>query len=220
MALWVVTGANRGIGLELCRQIAARGDEVVAACRAGSKELAELGVRVVEGVDVTEDAGHAALARATEGRAIDVLVHNAGILVPDALETLDPEVIRRSLEVNALGPLRLTKALLPRLGKGSKVALMTSRMGSLADNTSGGMYAYRMSKAALNMAGVSLARDLAPKGVSVVILHPGFIRTDMTGHAGNEDPPAAAKGLLARIDELGPASSGKFFHANGQELPW
>jgi NAD(P)-dependent dehydrogenase (short-subunit alcohol dehydrogenase family) len=220
MALWVVTGANRGIGLELVRQLAARGDEVIAACRAGSRELAELGVKVVDGVDVTDDAGHAALVRATEGRTVDVLVHNAGLLVPDALDALDPDAIRRSIEVNALGPLRLTKALLPRLAKGSKIALMTSRMGSLGDNTSGGMYAYRMSKAALNMAGVSLARDLAGRGVSVVILHPGFIRTDMTGHTGNDDPPAAAKGLLARIDELSPSTSGKFMHANGQELPW
>lgn len=220
MALWVVTGANRGIGLELCRQIKARGDEVIAACRTGSKELAELGVKVVEGVDVTDDAGHAALAKATEGRTIDVLVHNAGILIPDALDALDPDAVRRSFEVNALGPLRLTKALLPRLAKGSKLALVTSRMGSLADNGSGGMYAYRMSKAALNMAGVSLARDLAPKGVSVVILHPGFIRTDMTGHSGNDDPPVAAKGFLARIDALGPQTSGKFLHANGQDLPW
>lgn len=220
MATWVVTGANRGIGLELCRQIKARGDRVVAACRAGSRELAELGAEVIDGVDVTEDAGHRALARATEGSRIDVLVHNAGILVPDSLDALEPDAIRRQLEVNALGPLRLTKALLPRLGAGSKVALVTSRMGSLGDNTSGGMYGYRMSKAALNMAGVSLARDLAPKGVSVVIIHPGFIRTDMTGHTGNDDPPVAARGILARIDALGPATSGKFFHANGQELPW
>jgi NAD(P)-dependent dehydrogenase (short-subunit alcohol dehydrogenase family) len=220
MARWVVTGANRGIGLELCRQLHARGDEVIAACRTGSKELAELGVRVVEDVDVTEDAGHAALARATEGLTLDVLVHNAGLLVPDTLETLDPDAVRRSFEVNALGPLRLTKALLPRLGEGSKIALVTSRMGSVGDNTSGRMYAYRMSKAALNMAGVTLARDLAPRGVSVVILHPGFIRTDMTGQTGNDDPPVAAKGFLARIDALGPETSGKFFHANGQELPW
>jgi NAD(P)-dependent dehydrogenase (short-subunit alcohol dehydrogenase family) len=220
MATWMVTGANRGIGLELCRQIKARGDDVIAACRAGSRELAALGVTVVEGVDVASDTAAPLLLAATEGKTVDVLVHNAGVLVPDSLDSLDPDVIRRSIEVNALGPLRLTKALLPRLTSGSKIALMTSRMGSLADNTSGGMYAYRMSKAALNMAGVSLARDLAGKGVLVTILHPGFIRTDMTGHAGNDDPPTAAKGILARIDELTAERSGRFFHAEGQALPW
>jgi NAD(P)-dependent dehydrogenase (short-subunit alcohol dehydrogenase family) len=106
------------------------------------------------------------------------------------------------------------------MSKGSKVALVSSRVGSLADNTSGGMYAYRMSKTALNMAGVSLAKDLATRGILVVLLHPGFIRTDMTGGAGNDDPPIAAKGLLARIDSLTPETSGHFYHANGQELPW
>ncbi len=220
MGTWVVTGANRGIGLELCRQLAARKETVIAACRAPSKELEELGVRVVSGVDITSDAAADALLRATEGKSVDVLLHNAGILVPCSLDTLDPDNVRRQFEVNALGPLRLTKAMLPRLGKGSKIALVSSRAGSIGDNTSGGMYGYRMSKAALDMAGVSLARDLAGRGIMVVVLHPGFIRTDMTGGAGNDDPPVAAKGLLARIDELTPETSGRFFHANGQELPW
>jgi NAD(P)-dependent dehydrogenase (short-subunit alcohol dehydrogenase family) len=220
MAIWVVTGANRGIGLELCRQLAARGDKVLAACRVSSKTLDGLGVEVVAGVDLTSDAGHAALLRATEGQAIDVLLHNAGMLVPCTLDSLDPTGIRRQLEVNALGPLLLTKALLPRLRKGSKIALVSSRAGSIGDNTSGGMYGYRMSKAALNMAGVSLARDLGARGILVAVLHPGFIRTEMTGGAGNDDPPVAAKGLLARIDELTPERSGRFFHANGEELPW
>lgn len=220
MRTWIVTGANRGIGLELCRQIAARGDAVFAACRTGSKELEGLGVRVVPGVDVTTEAGGRALLAATEGTTVDVLVQNAGVLVPDSLDALDPEVVKRTFEVNALGPLRLTKALLPRLARGSKVALVTSRAGSIGDNGSGGLYAYRMSKAALNMAGVSLARDLAGAGIMVALLHPGYIRTDMTGHQGNDDPPVAAKGLLARIDELTPERSGRFFHASGEELPW
>ena len=220
MATWVVTGANRGIGLELCRQLVARGEDVIAACRTPSKELEDLGARVVSGVDVTTDAGAAALLAATEGKTIDVLVNNAGILVPDSLGSIDFDTVRRSFEVNTIGPLRLTQALLPRMTKGSKIALVSSRVGSLADNTSGGMYAYRMSKTALNMAGVSLARDLASRGIHVVLLHPGFIRTEMTGGAGNDDPPVAAKGLLGHIDRLGAETSGHFFHANGQELPW
>jgi NAD(P)-dependent dehydrogenase (short-subunit alcohol dehydrogenase family) len=219
MATWVVTGANRGIGLELCRQLKARGEDVIAACRTPSKDLEALGAKVVAGVDVTTEAGAKALAAAA-GDHVDVLLNNAGILVPDSIGSLDYDAIRRSFEVNTLGPLRLTEALLPKMTKGSKIALVSSRVGSLADNASGGMYAYRMSKTALNMAGVSLARDLAARGIFVVILHPGFIRTEMTGGAGNDDPPVAAKGLLARIDGLDAATSGHFFHANGQELPW
>jgi NAD(P)-dependent dehydrogenase (short-subunit alcohol dehydrogenase family) len=220
MSRWVVTGANRGIGLELARQLKSRGEEVIAACRKPSAELSALGVTVVANVDVTKPTAAAAIDEALSGKGIDVLVHNAGVLVPESLDTLDVEAMRRQYETNAIGPLVLTKALLPRLAKGAKVALVSSRAGSIGDNGSGGLYGYRMSKAALNMAGVSLARDLAPRGISVAILHPGYIRTEMTGHNGNDDPPVAAKGLIARIDELTPERSGRFFHANGQELPW
>lgn len=220
MTTWVVTGANRGIGLEMCRQLAARGDEVLAVCRTPSKELSALKVRVVDGVDVTADAAASSIEAALGAARIDVLVNNAGVLVPGGLDALDADAMRKQYEVNAIAPLRLTKALLPKLGAGAKVALVSSRAGSIGDNGSGGLYGYRMSKAALNMAGVSLARDLAPKGVHVAILHPGFIRTEMTGGMGNDDPPVAAKGLIARIDELDASRSGRFFHANGEELPW
>lgn len=220
MARVVITGANRGIGLELARQLADRGDEVVAACRSASSPLAGLGVEVVEGVDVTQDAGVEALVRRLGDRELDVLVNNAGVLARDSLAELDLDAIRRQLEVNALGPLRLTAALVPRLRRGSKIAIVTSRMGSIGDNSSGGSYGYRMSKAAVNMAGVTLARDLADRGVAVAILHPGFVRTDMTGHQGMIDPPESAAGLLARIDELTLETSGGCWHANGERLPW
>ena len=220
MATWVVTGANRGIGLEMCRQLKARGEDVFAACRTTSAELDALGVTVVSGVEMTSDDGAAKIAKALGDKRIDVLLNNAGVLVPDALDALDFDTMRKQYEVNALGPLRLTKGLLSRLGKGSKVALVSSRAGSIGDNGSGGLYGYRMSKAALNMGGVSMARDLAPRGITVVMLHPGFIRTGMTGGNGNDDPPVAAKGLIARIDAATPAQTGKFFHANGDELPW
>jgi len=221
MSTWVVTGANRGIGLEICTQLKARGDGVVAVCRKSSPELVALGVKVVSGVDVTSAEGPELVARALGDQSIDVLVNNAGLLIPDALlAVLDVDAMRKQYDVNTLGPLRMTAGLLSKLHAGSKVALVSSRAGSIGDNSSGGMYGYRMSKAALNMAGVSLARDLAPKGIMVALLHPGFIRTAMTGGNGNDDPPVAAKGLIARIDELTPARSGKFFHANGEELPW
>jgi NAD(P)-dependent dehydrogenase (short-subunit alcohol dehydrogenase family) len=220
MATWVITGANRGIGLEMCRQVKARGDNVLAACRTSSPELDALGVTVVAGVEMTNDDGAKLIAKALGDQKIDVLVNNAGVLMPDALGALDFAGITKQLDVNALGPLRITEGLLSHLAKGSKVGLVSSRAGSIGDNSSGGMYGYRMSKAALNMAAMSLARDLAGKGIMVVSLHPGFIRTDMTHGAGNDDPPVAAKGLIARLDELTPAKSGKFFHANGEELPW
>lgn len=222
MATWVVTGANRGIGLEITRQLAARGEEVFAACRAPSKELEAVGgkVTVVRGVDVTSPEASESIRSALGPKKIDVLLHNAGILLPGGLDAADADMMRKQYEVNAIGPILLTKALLDKLDKGSKVAVVSSRAGSIGDNGSGGLYGYRMSKAALNMGATSLARDLAPRGIMVGVLHPGFIRTEMTGGMGNDDPPVAAKGLLARIDELTPERTGRFFHANGEELPW
>jgi NAD(P)-dependent dehydrogenase (short-subunit alcohol dehydrogenase family) len=220
MATWLITGANRGIGLALCREAKTRGEHVIGACRTASRELEALGAEIVEGVDVAKASGAEALRRAMDGRRLDVLIHNAGILRPDSLDGLDLEAIRAQFEVNALGPLYLTHVLLPRLDEGSKVALVTSLAGSIGENTSGGMYGYRMSKAALNMAGVSLARDLARRGVLVLVINPGAVRTEGSGHRGNDDPPVAAKRILARIDELTPDRSGKFVHANGKELAW
>ncbi len=178
MSLYVVTGAGRGIGHEVCRQLRQRGETVVAACRRAVPELASLGCEVVDGVDVTDDASVARLVTALAGRRVDVLVNNAGILARESLDELDFEGMRRQFEVNALAPLRVTRALLPNLGEGSKVAIITSRMGSIADNGSGGYYGYRMSKAAVNMAGVSLARDLGERGIAVLLLH---------GHGGDGD---------------------------------
>lgn len=222
MTTTLVTGANRGIGLELCRLLRARGDDVIAACRRSSPELARLGVRVEEGLDVGSDSSVKAFAGRLQNTRIDLLIHNAGILTRESLDPagLDVEAIRKQFEVNALGPLRLTAALLPRLAVRAKIAILTSRMGSMGDNSSGGYYGYRMSKAAVNAAGVSLARDLAPKGIAVVILHPGFVKTEMTAGQGNVAPEDAARDLIARIDALTIETSGKFFHANGEELPW
>lgn len=216
----VVTGANRGIGLELVRQYRDRGDTVVAACRKRSKGLEKQDVEVVEGVEVTDDKAVTKLVKAVGKREVDVLVNCAGVLSDESLGTLDFDRIRQQFEVNSLGPLRVTAALRPKLAEGSKVAIITSRMGSIDDNTSGGRYGYRMSKAAVNMAGRSLAHDLKDAGIAVAILHPGFVRTDMTGNQGLVDPPESAAGLIARIDELTLETSGGFWHANGERLPW
>ena len=216
----VITGANRGIGLELARQFKQRGDEVVAACRQSSDELTKLDVEVVEGIDVSDDASVGRLAESFEGRTIDVLINCAGILSDESLGDLDFDRIRRQFEINSLGPLRVTAALRKNLGNGSKVAIITSRMGSIEDNTSGGRYGYRMSKAAVNMAGRSLANDLKEAGVAVAILHPGFVRTDMTGHQGLIDPPESAAGIITRIDEVTVETTGTFWHTNGEKIPW
>ncbi len=220
MATVLITGANRGIGLELCRQLHERGDQVIGACRSTSPELAALGVRTVTGLDVASDEDVGRLSETVGQTRIDLLLLNAGVLSHESLEDLNFDRMRYQFEVNSLGPLRITKALLPNLGAGSKIAIITSRMGSIDDNTSGGRYGYRMSKAAVNMAGVSLACDLKPRQIAVGIIHPGFVRTDMTGHEGLIDPPESASGIIARIDQLDLHNTGGFWHENGEILPW
>jgi NAD(P)-dependent dehydrogenase (short-subunit alcohol dehydrogenase family) len=219
MATYLVTGANRGIGYEYCRQLLNRGDLPIAVCRNSSPELDALGIRVIKRVDMTQDQDLASLQSQLQGEHIDVLINNAGIIESVSLANLDIESIRRQFEVNALSPLRVTHALLGNLASGSKVVMMTSRMGSIDDNTSGGSYGYRMSKVALCMAGKSLALDLRPKKIAVGILHPGLVQTRMTGFSGIT-PETAVRGLLARIDELNLDNTGTFWHSNGEVLPW
>jgi NAD(P)-dependent dehydrogenase (short-subunit alcohol dehydrogenase family) len=216
----LVSGANRGIGLALARRLKEGGRDVIAVCRKSSRELDALGVRVEADVDITSDAAVAGLARRLDGVALDELVCNAGALHADRLDDVNIDDIRELMEVNAFGALRVVKALHHNVRRGGKIALMTSRMGSIGDNGSGGYYAYRMSKAALNAAGMSLARDLVPAGIAVAILHPGYVRTEMTAGSGNIDPADAAKQLVERIDQLTMESTGTFWHANGQVLPW
>ncbi|MGB5694138.1 MAG: SDR family oxidoreductase [Polyangiales bacterium] len=219
MATVLITGANRGIGLELSRQLSQRGDEAIAVCRKASPELAALGVRSFVGVDVTDQDALEATSQQLGATKIDVLINNAGIFEDESFDDLDFESIRRQFEVNALGALRVTSAMQSHLKRGSKIIIITSRMGSIGDNGSGGYYGYRMSKAALNMAGVNLAHDFRSKGIAVAILHPGLVATNMTGHEGIS-VTESAQGLIARIDGLRLADSGSFWHANGDQLPW
>ena len=223
MATCVVTGANRGIGLELCRQLAERGDSVIGACRKSSPELDALSVEVIENVDVADPGSVSALAEKIGERKVDLVINNAGILRRMSLHELDAagiEGILSQIRVNSIGPLIVSKALLPRLENGAKIAIITSRMGSVADNTSGSHYGYRMSKAAVNIAGKSLAVDLHDRGIAVALIHPGWVRTDMTSNQGLVDTDEAVRGILARIDELDLESSGGFWHSNGESLPW
>jgi len=219
MARVVITGANRGIGLGLARQLDERGDEVVALCRNASDELRELGVRVIEKVDVTKKDALQMVSRELGDAEIDVLINNAGIMLDEPLHDLNFDGIRKQFEINTLGPLLVTSVLRDHLHSGSKVILMTSRMGSIGDNGSGGYYGYRMSKAALNMAGVNLAHDLRSERIAVAVLHPGMVATRMTGHHGIP-VEEAVEGLISRIDELTLETSGGFWHANGERLPW
>ncbi|MFN3713768.1 MAG: SDR family oxidoreductase [Alcanivoracaceae bacterium] len=223
MTTVLITGANRGIGLALCKQFSARGDHVIAVCRHASPALEMLKVQIEKGIDVTDNADIAQLAQRLAGTHIDRLILNAGVLSRESLNQIDSaafDAIRRQFEVNTLGPLRVTAALQGHLNDGAKIAIITSRMSSMDDNSSGGYYGYRISKAAVNAVGKSLAMDLKPRRIGVFLLHPGFVRTDMVGGQGDISADDAAASLLRRIDSLTLASTGTFWHANGDPLPW
>ncbi len=222
MSIYLITGANRGIGLELVRQLMDRGEDVIATCRSTSPELNSLSVRVETGIDITSGDSVIKLREKLDGIKIDVLIQNAGIAQFNSLSNLDPESIVHQFEVNALSPLCFVHSMLGNLSQSAKIALITSRMGSIQDNTSGGSYGYRMSKAALCMAGKSLSVDLkAYGGIAVAILHPGLVSTRMTGFTSSGiQPKESVKGLIQRIDELTIETTGTFWHANGEILPW
>ena len=176
-------------------------------------------MRGFDGVDVTDRRALDAVSAALGDTALDILINNAGIFTDEPFDALDLDRIRKQFEINALGALQVTSAMESHLIRGSKIILITSRMGSIGDNGSGGYYGYRMSKAALNMAGVNLAHDFAKREISVAILHPGLVATEMTGNYGIP-VTESAEGLIARIDALQLADSGSFWHANGERLPW
>lgn len=219
MATVLVTGANRGIGLQLCKQFAGRGDDVVAVCRETTDELSALGVRVIDGIDVGSGSAVETLRQELDGLPIDILVNNAGILLRDTFGEIDYDAMTEQYRVNTLGPLRVTEALADNLHENSKVAIVSSRVGSIEDNGSGGNYGYRASKAAVNMVGTNLMHELRPRSIAVGLLHPGLVATDMTGGSGVA-PADAARGLIERIDELSLENSGGFWHAEGYTLPW
>ncbi|WP_394172441.1 SDR family oxidoreductase [Thalassotalea litorea] len=220
----VITGANRGIGLAMATIFANRGDRVFAVCRQGSAALKQLSqqysLTIVENIDVAAEQDIQQLCSKLSGVDIDLLINNAGILRDESLEHFDTKQIEAQFQVNALAPLRICQKLQQNLHRGSKIALITSRMGSITDNTSGGRYGYRMSKAALNIAGMSLAKDLYTKGIAVGIYHPGYVQTDMVNGRGDISAEIAAKRLVALMDGLTMEDSGVFRHSNGDVLPW
>jgi len=216
----VITGANRGIGLELARLYAREGFAVIGVCRESSTELADVASSVIDGVDVTTDAGIDRLVKGLAGQQIDLLINNAGLLQDEKLGSIDFDSIRIQMEINAYAPLRVAEALVSQIPSGGKIANITSRMGSIADNDSGGRYGYRASKAALNAFGKSLAMDLKPRGIAVAQLHPGYVQTRMVNFGGLISPDESAKGLAERIEGLSLENTGSFWHSNGEQLPW
>jgi NAD(P)-dependent dehydrogenase (short-subunit alcohol dehydrogenase family) len=222
MAVVLITGANRGIGLELARQYAAAGHDVIRCARGADPEgLGALGERI--DCDVGDDASVAKLAQSLAGRPIDILINNAGIYGPKQQSTTEMDFagFAEALNVNTLGPLRVTQALLPNLRASAapKIAVISSKMGSFG-NLATGAVAYRASKAAVNKVIHTIASDLAEEGIAIASFHPGWVQTDMGG-AGAEIPATdSARGIIAVIDGLDVAHTGRFYQWNGEELPW
>lgn len=220
MSTVLVTGATGGIGLEFCRRFSARGEKVFAVCRNDTDELKALPVEIISDVDLTKEDAYERISNAVGQNPIDIVVNNAGLLESNSIDHLDIDSLRRQFEINAIAPIRLSQKLLPNLRDGGKIAMISSRMGSITDNTSGGSYGYRASKAALNIMGVSLARDLQKRNIWVGLLHPGYVKTKMTGMTGHIDPKTSVEGLINLIDNSRIDQSGLFWHTNGEQLPW
>ncbi len=226
----MVIGANRGLGLEWVRQWLQRNARVFATARQPGKaedlhrlrETAEDRLSIHQ-VDVRSDDSVNKLADDLDEISLDVLIHNAGVMGRAGLETLDTQKVLEVLNINSVGPLRTIRAFLNQLTRSegrSKIALITSLMGSIDDNRSGGAYAYRMSKAALNMAGKSMAIDLADNGIDVIILHPGWVKTDMGGASARISVEESVNGMMHMLEKLDASLSGTFWHSNGNVLPW
>lgn len=227
----LITGANRGIGLEFARQYAADGCRVHAACRDpdAAKELGQLaaesgGAIRVLALDVTDTTSVRAAAQSLADDPIDVLLNNAGVGSPknQRLGNLDYAAWARVLDANTLGPMRVVEAFLDSVAKGGdrKIVTLTSAMGSIADNASGGSYAYRSSKAAVNIVMKSLSIDLAPRGITCVVVHPGWVRTAMGGPDGKLTPTQSVTALRRLVDGLQPEDTGRFFNYDGKTYPW
>ena len=216
----VITGANRGIGLALAEQLQQKGWDIIAVCRTESEEIENIASMVISGIDVTDQEQMHQVKAIIGDQQIDLLINNAGLLRDEVLGEINYDTMREQFEINALAPLMVTETLLPNMVEGSKIANITSRMGSIADNDSGGRYGYRASKAAFNAIGKSLAEDLKTRGIAVAQLHPGWVKTRMVDFNGLITVEESAQGLIERIEELDLSTSGGFWHTNGEALPW
>ncbi len=216
----VITGANKGIGLQLAKQYKQDGDEVIAAVRNSSDELEALGAKIYENVDVTNDEQVLEFKRQLGDTTIDILFNNSGQLSSEDMLDMNYDRIRQQFEVNTLGPLRMTHTLNHLFARGSKIGIVSSRVGSMTDNGGGGNYGYRISKTGVNMVGKNLSIDFAPRGIGVYLFHPGYVSTQMVNFKGTVPPQDAAKGLKQVMENLTLEQTGTFWHAEGYELPW
>lgn len=220
----LITGANRGLGLEFAQQYAAAGWDVIGTARRpeAATELNALDVRVLQ-LDVTDQASVARLAQDLGDLQIDLLINNAGVLPrTGGISNLNLDDFTRALAVNTVGPVRVTQAVLPNLrrGDGKTIIHITSGLGSIGDNTSGGFYGYRESKAALNMFNRSLAAELRSDGFTCVVLHPGWVQTDMGGRNATLTPKESVTGMRSVIAGLSLADTGTFWNYAGEPLAW
>ena len=230
MSNTLITGANRGLGFEFARQYLADGWQVYAAYRdprsaSELRRLADKGGRLhVLRLDVTDVASVRAAAVELQGEPIDLLLNNAGIGGPrgQTIGNIDYETWARVLDVNTLGPMRVAEVFVDNVehSKRKLIVTVTSGMGSIGDNTSGGAFAYRSSKAAVNMVMRSLAIDLAPRGITCVVINPGWVQTDMGGQHARLTAADSVAAMRHLIDKLGPTQSGKFFNYDGREFAW
>jgi NAD(P)-dependent dehydrogenase (short-subunit alcohol dehydrogenase family) len=221
---YLVTGGNRGLGLAFARGLAARGDRVIATARRPeeARELATVPVRI-EALDVADDGSIEALARALSGEPVDVLINNAAIgEAGPGIARLKPEDLERSFRVNAIGPLAVTQALLANLRAGRRrlVVNLSSGLGSVAANDSGGWSAYRASKAALNQLTRTLAAEMANEGFTFIVISPGWVRTDMGGSGATLSPDESVAAMLKVLDRVGPKDTGRFYDQRGKPVPW
>ena len=221
----LITGANRGLGLEFAREFSGKGYTVIGTARKPHEayDLQALKVRV-EQLDVADPASVQALADRLDGVPVDILINNAGIMGPDAptFMSLDVDDLDQTFQVNSLGPMRVTQALYDNLkmAKTRKIVQITSDLGSISLNSRGGLYGYRMSKAALNMFNKSLADELGGEGFICVVLHPGWVQTDMGGSNAPLTPQESISSLIKVIEGLTPSDNGRFLNYKGKELPW
>lgn len=218
----LITGANRGLGLEFARQYAADGWRVLATVRdpMAGRAASEAGAEVYV-ADVADAGSIRRLKDSLKGAPLDVLLNNAGTYGErQSLGDLDPEEFLRVTRVNTLGPLLMAQAFADQMAGARIIATVSSKMGSIAENTSGNFYAYRASKAAVNMVMKGLALDLAGQGITAVALSPGWVRTDMGGPNAPLDPPTAVSGMRKVLAQVSLNDSGKFFHFDGTEVPW
>ena len=226
MACALTPGANRGRGFEFARQSAAEGDRVLATCRdpAGAADLAAIaGDVTVHALDVTDLRQISALAESLEGAPIDILVNNAGVLTSgQRTGGIDYVAWEHEFKVNTMGPIAVAQAFRPHLerGTGRRMAFISSVLASIGGNTDGGYTLYRSTKAGLNAAVKSLAVEAAAKGIIVLALHPGWVRTDMGGASAAIDPATSVRGLRRQIAAAGRQDSGRFITYEGVEIPW